>query len=286
MKRLAIALATFALAGCPEEKTATVSGPPLTAVPASSSAPPSTATSTATSIPSSTSSSSPTPAPKLTAADSPVTAELLDIKPPSTSIPMRVCQTVAASFVHGDGIALGEVLKKGDVLVVQGAGGPSPPSFEVKGTGQMVVARARLQSCEPGTSNTLTKRVVRANAAPDLAWAGGKMHARLDLDDRAVAPTFYMGRLEGTAPVAEHAHTGSFEVLVAIEAAGTFVLDGKEQRLAPGNVVVVPPDTKHSWSPDPGSKLVAVQLYSPPGPEQRFKKLAADAAGDAGAPPK
>ena len=30
-------------------------------------------------------------------------------------------------------------------------------------------------------------------------------------------------------------------------------------------------DTPHSWTPDPGSKLVAVQMYWPPGPEQRFK---------------
>jgi hypothetical protein len=32
---------------------------------------------------------------------------------------------------------------------------------------------------------------------------------------------------------------------------------------------------KHSWTPDPKSELVAIQLYAPPGPEQRFRALAA-----------
>ena len=77
-------------------------------------------------------------------------------------------------------------------------------------------------------------------------------------------------------------HKGTWEILAAIDAAGTFVLDGRESRLAPRQVVVVPPDTKHEWRPDPGSKLVAVQMYSPPGPEQRFLALAA-AEKDAGA---
>ena len=49
-------------------------------------------------------------------------------------------------------------------------------------------------------------------------------------------------------------------------------------------MVPVPPGVKHSWKPDPGTKLVAVQFYSPPGPEQRFKALAA-AAADAGKKP-
>jgi mannose-6-phosphate isomerase-like protein (cupin superfamily) len=107
------------------------------------------------------------------------------------------------------------------------------------------------------------------------------MHARL----QAYGPSFYLGRLEGTAPVAEHVHKGTWEILAAIHASGTFVLDGKEARLGPRQVVVVPPDAKHAWRPDPGSNLVAVQLYWPPGPEQRFVALGA-ADTDAGAPAK
>jgi mannose-6-phosphate isomerase-like protein (cupin superfamily) len=73
-------------------------------------------------------------------------------------------------------------------------------------------------------------------------------------------------------------HPDSWEILCAVDAAGTFTLDGKDQRLGPRQVVTVPPATKHAWTPDEGSNLVAIQLYAPPGPEQRFKALA-----DAGA---
>jgi quercetin dioxygenase-like cupin family protein len=113
---------------------------------------------------------------------------------------------------------------------------------------------------------------VRADAAPDLVFANGQMHARLDVESE---PGVYFGRLEGTAPVAEHKHDSSWEILCALEGAGTFTLAGKPQRLENGGIVVVPPSTKHSWKPDDGVRLVAFQLYTPPGPEQRFKKLAA-----------
>jgi hypothetical protein len=42
-------------------------------------------------------------------------------------------------------------------------------------------------------------------------------------------------------------------------------------------VVVIPAGTKHAWRPDPGSRLVGVQLYWPPGPEERFRALADEA---------
>ena len=82
----------------------------------------------------------------------------------------------------------------------------------------------------------------------------------------------------------EHVHEGSWEIVAAIEASGTFSLDGKEERLRPQQIVLVPPGTKHAWKPDPGTKLVAIQMYSPPGPEQRFYALAA-ADKDGGVPP-
>ena len=103
------------------------------------------------------------------------------------------------------------------------------------------------------------------------------MHAHLDVEGEA-AQLAYLGRLDGSAPVAEHVHESSWEVLCAVDAAGTFTLAGREERLAPRQIVVVPPNTKHSWRPDAGSNLVALQMYAPPGPEQRFRKLAADEA--------
>ena len=60
--------------------------------------------------------------------------------------------------------------------------------------------------------------------------------------------------------------------------AGTFTVNGVPHRLGAGEILAVPPGTRHSWQPDPGSTLVAVQIYDPPGPEQRFVGLAKAAA--------
>jgi mannose-6-phosphate isomerase-like protein (cupin superfamily) len=93
-----------------------------------------------------------------------------------------------------------------------------------------------------------------------------------------------MGRIEGTAAVPEHDHGRSWEVLCAVEASGTLTIDGAPRRIAPKTCTKVLPGAKHSWKPDDGTKLVAVQFYTPPGPEQRFKAMAAADGG--AAPPK
>src|SRR5581483_9235987 len=123
-------------------------------------------------------------------------------------------------------------------------------------------------------------KVVHAKDAQPQVWANGGMKAFLDVE----GPNAYIGRLEGTGAVSEHVHETSWETLCAVEAKGTFTLAGAPQPLAAKTCVQVPPNTKHSWTPDAGSKLVAIQYYSPPGPEQRFKALAAAEKADAGAP--
>jgi quercetin dioxygenase-like cupin family protein len=160
-------------------------------------------------------------------------------------------------------------------------GGPDP--FDVKGAGTVALATVVHSPCSVRARPVgPTKRVIRAAVAPELVWAGGTMRAHLDVE-KEVSPEAYLGRLEGTAPVAEHLHATSWEIIMAVDATGTFTLDGKPARLGPRSVVAVPPNVKHAWQPDEGSKLVAVQMYAPPGPEQRFRTLAA-AAVDAGPP--
>jgi mannose-6-phosphate isomerase-like protein (cupin superfamily) len=205
----------------------------------------------------------------------PVVASFLELSG-RTPRAIDTCDVYAVALVRGAATALGEKLEPGDAVVATGKG-----DFELDGSGVLVVAEWKTQGCTSGAAR-MTKKTIRASAAPELTWAGGKMHAHLDVGTD-VSPNLYIGRLEGTAPVAEHVHEGSWEIIAAIEASGTFTLDGKEQRLGPRSVVYVPPNTKHSWKPDEGSKLVAIQMYSPPGPEQRFKALAA-AAADAGTP--
>jgi mannose-6-phosphate isomerase-like protein (cupin superfamily) len=191
---------------------------------------------------------------------------------PSPEQPFDLCDKVVVAVTSGSVTALGETLGPGDSLLVEW-----PDPFALGGKGSAVVASVPRARCFYTARPVTTKHIARAAQAPPLAWAGGKMTAHLDLQ-ADVLPELYVGRLAGTMPVAEHTHPGTWEVLCAVEARGTLRLDGEDRRVEPRSCFAVPPDAKHAWQPDDGSKLVAVQLYSPPGPEQRFKKLAADSA--------
>lgn len=222
-------------------------------------------------------------------AESPVKAKFVDTP---AKLEAGLCQRVLVAVVKGKVSALGETLAPGDVLVVAHG-----TSFEATGQGTVVWAQTEMSGdCAVLSRPAPIKKVVRAGAAPELRWARGAMTAHLDVPTTppkadtagappptaSLSPELYLGRLEGTAGVPEHDHAGSWEILAAVEANGTFVLDGTEGRLGARQIVMVPPGAKHAWRPEPGSKLVAVQMYAPPGPEQRFLGLAA-AERDAGA---
>lgn len=125
------------------------------------------------------------------------------------------------------------------------------------------------------------------NAAEDLAWRHGAMHARIGFD----ATTSPRASLEvlmfsDVATVEEHAHDGSWELLAAISAAGRLHIPAQsvtgvenavlehDRIVTAGTIAYVPASVRHAWSPDGTHPLIAVQSYSPPGPEQRFRALA------------
>lgn len=123
--------------------------------------------------------------------------------------------------------------------------------------------------------------ITALDGAADLAWGGGAMHARLGFEGARKAS---LGVLMASkdAKVAPHQHDTSWEVLAALTASGTAGRasgPGQEALAAvpvsDGSVVLMPIATRHAWTPRGDAPLVAIQLYVPPGPEQRFKKLAA-----------
>jgi mannose-6-phosphate isomerase-like protein (cupin superfamily) len=202
--------------------------------------------------------------------DPPLTARFAELP---VEIPEVLCHEVLVAVVAGEALVFGEKLVTGDVLVTFS---PEKTRLEGKGTVVLVDAVEPQERCAVKARPATTRTVIRGQTAAPLVWANGSMQARLDVPG-SVSPHVYLGRLEGTAPVAEHMHEGSWEILCAVDAAGTFTLGGVERRLGKREIVMVPAGTKHSWKPDAGSKLVGVQLYVPPGPEQRFKALAAAA---------
>ncbi|GAC1352710.1 MAG: hypothetical protein NVS3B20_13080 [Polyangiales bacterium] len=124
---------------------------------------------------------------------------------------------------------------------------------------------------------------IELNNQPDLSWGGGAYHAHLGFDGTSDgAPTASVAILSASknAPIPEHVHASEWEMLAVIEGDG-FHLTKKPSagalerlRVSPGALISVPPGVPHGWEPAGTQALTAIQLYSPPGPEQRFRKLA------------
>lgn len=260
VRLVSVVLGVLALAAC-RASTPSPGGSPSSAplAPSVSSDPP-TASAPRTSL----------GAPLPVFADAPASARFLalpaQLEPP-------ICSRVFVAAAKGNLTVEDYALSEGDVVVLL-----HPMPFAVRGSGKAVYVEVPLGSdrCAVKTRPSPETKLVKAGAAPALVWGQGAMQAHLDVEkDRS--PEAYFGRLSGTLPVAEHAHAGSWEVLVAVEGSGSFVLDGAPHEVHDESVVVVPAGKKHAWKPVTGKKLVAFQLYLPPGPEQRFRTLAEDA---------
>jgi hypothetical protein len=121
-------------------------------------------------------------------------------------------------------------------------------------------------------------------SSQDLAWAGGSMHARTAFEGDGQRASLGVLLASKDARVAEHEHDGSWELLAVLRPSGTFRRAAgpgagalAAAPLTEGEIVAVPKATRHAWDGAPPNGLVAVQLFVPPGPEQRFKKAAAKA---------
>lgn len=108
----------------------------------------------------------------------------------------------------------------------------------------------------------------------DLAWGGGAYHARIIRGGEKERAAVSVIVFSPDASVKAHVHEKEWECLSVQRGEGTLTLEDGDVRVEPGNVVCVPPGRRHAWTPRGDAPLVAVQVYSPGGPEQRFKKLA------------
>jgi hypothetical protein len=179
---------------------------------------------------------------------------------------LRACDELFVAVVKGNARRKDVDLAEGDLGIFR-----RTTTVNLAGDGLAVVAVLAPEPCKQG-SKLAEQTVIRGGATPKLSWANDQMEAHLDAESD-VSPNAYVGRLAGYAGVGEHAHAGSWEVLCAVDANGTFVVGNVTRALHARQVVIAPPGVNHAWQPVAGSWLQAVQFYVPPGPEQRFKVL-------------
>ncbi len=120
---------------------------------------------------------------------------------------------------------------------------------------------------------------VELDKQPDLAWGGGAYHARLGFEDGSASLGSLMA--SKSAPVRQNVHEHEWEILAILSGDGTLVrtVGGREEAtpIGGGTFASIAPGVPHAYRPAGTSPLVAVQLFLPPGPEQRFKRLASGA---------
>jgi quercetin dioxygenase-like cupin family protein len=76
--------------------------------------------------------------------------------------------------------------------------------------------------------------------------------------------------LAAGANVPEHVHASETELLYVLEGSGTMTIAGQAVAVTPTSVIQIPPNTKHAFTA--AANVRALQLYTPAGPEQRFKQ--------------
>lgn len=133
--------------------------------------------------------------------------------------------------------------------------------------------------CELAVSSDPVVRPSRtasaATTAP-LVVNEGHLSVRilLDLDGTAAAHAG-LALLEGDASmrVASHVHDEADEILYVEEGEGLMTVGDERVAVHPGSVLYIPHGLAHAFEPSGTSPFVAVQLYAPSGPEQRFRGL-------------
>lgn len=153
---------------------------------------------------------------------------------------------------------------KGDLVLLIGYGPAGPEQAMLGESYAGTVALKR-----PGRLRGKRVATARSKAYPIL---GGKGSARILFDAASAADkALSLGALtiEGGAEVPAHIHDGSTEVLLILEGTGSMTIAGEEMPVAAGDAIQVPSGIEHAFTAE--SQVKAVQMYTPSGPEQRFK---------------
>lgn len=113
---------------------------------------------------------------------------------------------------------------------------------------------------------------VKAADVPTLPIAGGKGTVKLMLDGAGAPIALDRMTAERGTKIPAHRHDDSDEYVYILAGRGTSTVGKETVTWGPGDALFIPKGSEHSVTVD--EKMDAVQVYSPAGPEQRFKQRA------------
>ncbi|HUS31851.1 MAG TPA: cupin domain-containing protein [Kofleriaceae bacterium] len=165
-------------------------------------------------------------------------------------------------------------VKAGDMVYVA-AGKSRKFSGRVGGTRAVLVVAP---GGREGTARAgaLPTPAAPAGGTPEILYATGAKTwgpAKIYLDSAELTDAPFAGSIlamPAGAKVAEHVHEKETEMLYLLEGSGAMTIAGQRVEVTETSVIQIPPNTKHSF--EASTAVRAVQVYTPGGPEQRFKK--------------
>lgn len=80
------------------------------------------------------------------------------------------------------------------------------------------------------------------------------------------------GVLKVGSIVPQHVHADSDEYLIFSQGAGELTIEESSYKVKSGDAIFIPRGTKHSYVNRGSKDAHFIQIYTPSGPEQRFKK--------------
>jgi quercetin dioxygenase-like cupin family protein len=117
--------------------------------------------------------------------------------------------------------------------------------------------------------------VVRsADDVKPLSALGGKASVRILFDEKSTGTPALAVDLIEFAPgteVPRHDHPGTTELLYILDGGGTLTVGSESYRFGAAEVLHIPPGQPHAVKFTGSERTVAIQLYAPAGPEQRFR---------------
>jgi quercetin dioxygenase-like cupin family protein len=141
---------------------------------------------------------------------------------------------------------------------------------------------AKVAAAKPSawTARPANVSSIDLTAVPDLAWGKGAYHARIAFAaDASAHASLGILRMSAHGVVPPHEHDKEWEHMAILQGEGDFIQGvgdaARTLHAVDGVTFSVPPATRHEWRGAGSRAFVGIQVYTPPGPEQRFKKLAA-----------
>jgi len=140
-----------------------------------------------------------------------------------------------------------------------------------KGRAAFEVIRDPKQASKPQGGRFAVESVDKATVYPQ---SGGKIRVHLLFEPASSDSTnaaLSVVEFESGVEIPRHTHADSAEILYILSGAGEVQVGGEKIPFGPEQAIHIPDGQPHSAKFTGGEKTVALQLYAPAGPEQRYK---------------